>query len=270
MVIRNYGWKQSKPDIRDFKLKTVNPAVYKSLPKSVDLRNIVPEVLDQGELGSCTAHALTMAHRIARIKQGLPDMELSRLFVYYNERLIEGTINEDAGAEIRDGAKVLGTYGVPIETDWPYIENKFKDKPTDQSYKDAIQDEASQYMTVEQTENEIKMCLYEGYPVVFGANIFEEFEGDEVARTGIVPMPTQNSRPAGGHAILIVGYNDDTRRFTVLNSWSNEWGDKGYCYFPYDYITNKDLCSDFWTIRSIAPTDPNRQVLIPQKVFYES
>jgi len=263
MTIRNYGWKKSVPDHRDYKLKTVNPSVYKNLPASVDLRHIIPEVLDQGQLGSCTAHALTMAQRVARIKQGLPDMRLSRLFVYYNERLMEGTVNSDDGAQIRDGAKVLGTYGAPVEADWPYNENQFTIKPSDQSYKDAIQDEASQYMTVEQTENEIKMCLYEGYPVVFGANIYEEFEGDTVARTGIVPMPNRNSQSAGGHAILIVGYDDSTRKFTVLNSWSDSWGDKGYCYFPYEYITNADLCSDFWTIRSIAPTDTNRKVIIP-------
>jgi C1A family cysteine protease len=263
MTDRKYGWKPSKKDHRDYKLRTVNPSVYDSLPRSVDLRSIVPEVLDQGNLGSCTAHALTMAQRIARIKQGLPDTRLSRLFVYYNERLIEGTVNEDDGAEIKDGAKVLGTYGVPPETDWPYIENQFTIKPSDQAYKDAIQDEANKYMIVEQTENEIKLCLSEGYPVVFGATLFSEFEGEEVARTGIVPMPTDASDQVGGHAILIIGYDDNTKRFTVLNSWGNGWGDKGYCYFPYEYITNANLCSDFWTIRTVSPGDPNRKIEMP-------
>ena len=108
------------------------------------------------------------------------------------------------------------------------------------------------------------MCIHEGYPFAFGVTLFEEFESDEVARTGIVSMPTSTSKPIGGHAILCVGYNDTKKTFKVLNSWSDRWGDKGYCYFPYDYLTNPDLCNDLWTIRSIAPTDPTRQWVVPQ------
>ena len=260
---RNYGWKKAPPDARDYKLKTSNPEIYKSLTPKVDLRPIVPEVLDQGQTSACTAHALTMAERIARIKQVLHDVKLSRIFVYFNERLIEGTTSSDAGAILRDGANVLHTYGAPLESDWPFDPSQLTVKPPDQAYKDAVQDEVNNYFTVDQTLNEIKLCLFEGYPVAFGATIFNEFEGDEVAKTGIVPMPTNNSVQAGGHAILIVGYDDSTQRFTVLNSWSDQWGDKGYCYFPYDYITNTDLCSDFWTIRSVLPNDPNRNYVIP-------
>ena len=261
---RNYGWKKAPPDARDYKLKTSNPMIYNTLASFTDLSPLVPEVLDQGQTSSCTAHALTMATRIARIKQGLSDIKLSRLFVYYNERLIEGTTGEDSGAMIRDVAKVLHTDGAPAETDWPFDVSQLTVHPSDQAYKDAVHDEINNYFTVDQTLNELKLCLFEGYPIVFGASIFNEFESDAIAKTGIVPMPTNNSISAGGHAILIVGYDDSTQRFKVLNSWSDQWGDKGYCYFPYEYITNTELCSDFWTIRSVLPDDPNRTYIMPK------
>ena len=264
MSNRKYGWKASKPDTRDYKLKTTNPAVYATLPPMVDLRLFVPEVLDQGSIGSCTAHSLSMAMRIARKKQGLPDQRLSRLFIYYNERLMEGTIDQDAGAQIRDGAKVLATMGVPNETDWEYLESNLYLEPPAPAYKDGVEDEAQIYLTVDQNINEMKLCLHEGFPFVFGVTLFPDFEGEAVAKTGIVPMPNLNEEPIGGHAICCVGYNDSKKVWIVLNSWSDQWGDKGYCYFPYDYLTNPQLCSDLWTIRSIAPADPARSWVVPQ------
>ena len=263
-IKRNYGWKKSTPDKRDYKLKTVNPEIYKSIPKSDDLSKFVPEIYDQGQFGSCTGNSLTMADRIARIKQGLPDKALSRLFVYANERIMEGTLNEDAGAQIRDGAKVLATMGIPDESAWPYTAENLLKKPSEEAYKEAVQDEVKTYLTVDQTLEEMKLCINEGYPFVFGVTIFAPFEGEEVARTGIVPMPKDTDEIVGGHAITCVGYDDDKRMFKVLNSWSSNWGDNGYCYFPYDYLTNPKLCSDLWTIRSIAPTDPNRTWVVPQ------
>ena len=263
MTARKYGWKASKPDARDYKLKTTNPAIYATMPASTDLRSFVPEILDQGQFSSCTANALSMAMRIARKKQGLTDQPLSRMFIYYNERLMEGDVDQDGGAELRDGAKVLATIGAPDETLWPYVDANLYLEPTETVYKSAVQDESRVYLAVEQTLNEMKLCLYEGFPFVFGATLFPEFESDTVAQTGQVPMPTGNDQSIGGHAILAVGYDDSKQVFTVLNSWGPNWGDHGYCYFPYEYLTNSYLCSDLWTIRSIAPTDPNRTWVIP-------
>jgi len=264
MAIRKYGWKPSKPDIRDYRLKTVDHSIYKLLPPSVDLSSIVPEVLDQEQEGSCTAHALSMAQRIARIKQGLPDFKVSRQFLYWNERFIEGTTDQDAGAEIRDGAKVLATLGIPRESFWPYEQSNMFLKPSDDAFKNAVQDEIKVYMTVAQTESEFKTCLAEGYPIVFGTTLYEAFESPEVASHGLVPDPGPNDKQIGGHAILCVGYNDITRRFKVLNSWGKDWGDKGYCYFTYDYLLNSSLTSDCWTLRSLASVDRARKVFIPK------
>jgi C1A family cysteine protease len=263
MTIRKYGWKKSQPDSRDYKLKTVNPAIYATLPSAVDLRPLVPEVLDQGQFSSCTANALSMAMRITRKKQGLSDQALSRMFIYFNERLMEGTVDQDSGAQLRDGAKVLATIGAPAESEWQYLDSNLYLEPTKQAYQSAVQDESRVSLTVDQTLDEMKLCLHEGFPFVFGATLFPEFESDMVARSGMVPMPRETDQPIGGHAILCVGYSNSSQRFKVLNSWGPNWGDCGYCYFPYEYLTNSDLCSDLWTIRSIAPIDPNRTWVVP-------
>lgn len=263
MSNRKYGWKPSKPDARDFVLKTTNPSIYATLPPKVDLRSFVPEVLDQGDIGSCTAHSLSMAMRIARKKQGLPDERLSRLFIYYNERLLEGTVDQDAGAELRDGAKVLATMGVPNEADWEYLDSNLYLEPPVKAFEDGVQDVSKVYLKVVQTLNEMKLCLHEGFPFVFGVTLWPEFEGDDVAKTGMVPMPNTNEQPIGGHAIICVGYDNSKQVWIVLNSWGDQWGDHGYCYFPYAYLTNPDLCTDLWTIRSIEPTDPNRKWIRP-------
>lgn len=265
VIKRNYGWKPSPPDSRDYKLKTVNPSVYSTIPSSVSLRSFEPEVYDQGEFSSCTGNALVMATRMARIKQGLGDRNLSRMFVYANERILEKCLNEDSGAIIRDGAKVLSTMGVPDESIWPYTKFNLFLEPSQDAYKQAVQDEVSTYLTVDQTLEEMKLCLTEEFPFVFGVTLFEAFESAEVAKTGLVPMPSQTDKVIGGHAILCVGFDDNRYggTFEVLNSWGNSWGDKGHCYFPYSYLTNPYYCSDLWTIRSVAPTDPNRQWVIP-------
>ena len=201
--------------------------------------------------------------RLARKKQGLPDQPLSRLFIYYNERLMEGTVDQDSGAQLRDGAKVLATVGAPDESLWDYQDSNLYLEPKASAYENAVQDESQVYLAVDQTLNDMKLCLHEGFPFVFGVTLWPEFESDAVAQTGIVPMPNTNSNSIGGHAILCVGYNNATSMFTVLNSWGPNWGDHGYCYFPYAYLTNPDLCTDLWTIRTVAPVDPRRTWVVP-------
>ena len=190
-------------------------------------------------------------------------MRTSRQFLYANERIMEGTLDQDAGAEIRDGAKVLATIGVPPEELWPYTMDNLFLEPSEEAYKAAVQIETKTYLTVDQTEEEMKLCINEGFPFVFGVTLYEPFESDEVAATGVVPMPKPRDKVVGGHAITCVGYDDAHKAFKVLNSWGVDWGDKGYCYFPYAYLTNPELCNDLWTIRMVEPPDPNRKWIIP-------
>lgn len=245
--IQRYGWKRDSLDHRDLIFK---PAVSKKkLPDSVDLRPQMPPVYDQLSLGSCTSQAIGAAIQFDDMKQGLPDTSpRSRLFIYYGERTIEGSVNQDAGAQIRDGIKVIASIGAPPETDWPYVISNFKVKPPAAAYTDASQHRAVKYHSVEQDASHIMSALAQGFPVIFGFNVFAEFESAAVAKSGTVPMPAANERPLGGHAVLIVGYDTAKGVFIVRNSWGEGFGIAGYFTLPIEYVISPSLCSDFWTI----------------------
>jgi C1A family cysteine protease len=251
MLKHRYGWRPSRPDHRDHIYNATLEHIA-SLPASADLRSQCPPVYDQGELGSCTANAIAAAIEFDRMKQGLPDFVPSRLFVYYNERAMEGTVDSDSGAAIRDGIKSVNRQGACSETEWPYDISKFTVKPSPQCYKDALLDKALKYQSVSRNLNQMKSCLASGLPFVFGFTVYESFESDEVARTGIVPMPQSDEQVLGGHAVIAVGYQDAQQCFIVRNSWSDQWGDNGYCYMPYDYLMHKGLASDFWVVQSVS------------------
>lgn len=246
-----YGWIPDLPDHRDHVYATPVPLLA-ALPVRVDLRRHCPPVLDQGAIGSCTAHAIANAHRFDQMKQKLANGFLpSRLFIYYNERAMEGTIDSDAGAQIRDGIKSIAKQGVCDETLWPYDIARFARKPTAKAYREALRHQALAYQRVTQTLAQMKGCLAAGFPFVFGISVYESFESERVARTGKVPMPDASEKSLGGHAVLAVGYDDATQTFIVMNSWSAKWGDKGYFTLPYDYITDRSLADDFWTVRIV-------------------
>ena len=246
-----YGWVPDLPDHRDHVFAAPAPVLL-ALPPKVDLRSVCPPVLDQKDLGSCTANAIANAHLFDQIKQKAANkFPPSRLFIYYNERAMEGTISVDAGAMIRDGIKSIGKQGVCPEDLWPYDTTKFAKKPPLKAYKVALNHQAISYQRVVQTASQMKGCLAAGFPFVFGFTVYESFESDAVTKTGKVPMPATGEKVLGGHAVLAVGYDDASQRFIVMNSWSPAWGDKGFCYMPYPYLTDSDLAADFWTVRVV-------------------
>ena len=262
MKNRIYNWKKQQPDSRDRKyvdIPSVKLLKVTVPPKVVNLRRWCSEVEDQGELGSCTGQAwvgLMEFHENFMGRGGNAYRDLSRLFVYYNERVIENTINEDSGAYLRDGAKALATWGVCYESDWPYKINTFTQKPSPHCYKSAATHKINSYYSIS-TFNHLKLCLANNLPLVFGFMVYESFETDAVKNTGIVQMPDiQNEALLGGHAVMAVGYNDYEKRILVRNSWGKKWGLKGtnagYFTMPYDYIANPNLASDFWTVVRIA------------------
>ena len=247
-----YGWIPDLPDHRDHLFSTPQP-VLGELPPHVDLRPDCPKKLyDQGRLGSCTANAIAAAFEFDLLKQALPDFMPSRLFIYYNERRIEGTINCDSGAMIRDGIKSVSKQGVCREDTWPYDIAKFTDKPAKQCYTEGLGNKALSYQRVPQTLNQLRGCLAHGYPFVFGFRVYESFESAEVARTGVVPLPGPGETALGGHAVLAVGYDDAEQRFLVRNSWGPDWGQGGHFTIPYAYLTDRGLASDFWTIAQVS------------------
>lgn len=243
-----YGWLPDLPDFRDCYYRVRRPSVL--LPESIDLRSYCSPVEDQGQLGSCTAQALVGALEFLEGKDCVSFSDLSRLFIYYNERKVEGRINSDSGAMIRTGIKVLKSLGVCPEADWPYDITQFAVKPTIACYTEALNRQITSYERLV-TVQEMKSCLAEGFPFVFGFTVYESFESRQVAKTGVVPMPALDERTLGGHAVLGVGYDDSKNWFIVRNSWSSDWGDGGYFYLPMDYLADRNLSDDFWVIRKM-------------------
>lgn len=253
MKIKNYGWIPDLPDHRDRKYNSVMPLA--SLPALIDLRSHCPPIWDQGELGSCVSHGVGFAYMFAEMKEGIKTPSVpSRLFIYYNGRVLEHTVNSDSGLQIRDGIKAVAQWGDCPETSWPYDVTKFKSKPGKSVYKTAYKTHAIQYSSVDRSLPQIKSVLANGFPIVIGISVYESFESDEVAKTGIVPMPTANEQLIGGHCVCLVGFNDSTQRFIARNSWGPEWADHGYFYLPYNYIMNSDLSDDFWEITFVPKT----------------
>jgi len=257
-IIR-YGWIPDLPDNRDF-LYAAPPPLVRKLPLKIDLQNQCPPVYDQKQLGSCTANAIGAAFEFELKKQSPgKDFMPSRLFIYYNERVIEHTVGSDSGAMIRDGIKSVNKQGVCHESMWPYDILKFKDTPPLACYNDALLNQVVSYQSVSRSLEQMKGCLADGYPFVFGFTVYESFESQTVADTGILNMPKKNEKTVGGHAVLAVGYDDNEKRFIIRNSWGTGWGLQGYFTMPYDYLLEnnprKKLADDFWTIRLVeVPT----------------
>ena len=247
-----YGWVPDLPDARDH-LYAAPPQTLVGLPGSVDLRDRCPkEVYDQGQLGSCTANAIGAAFEYCLLEQGATDFMPSRLFIYYDERVLEGTVASDSGAMIRDGIKSVAKQGVCPEAEWPYDIAQFAVKPPAQCYTDAQQHRVTSYQRVPRTLSTMRGCLADEHPFVLGFTVYESFESADVARTGVVPMPASGEKVLGGHAVLAVGYDDAAQRFLVRNSWGDGWGMGGYFTMPYAYLTERSLSSDFWTVLAVT------------------
>ena len=241
----SFQWKPDKLDTRDYKY-TVTP---KASPNIVDLRAFCSPIENQGSLGSCTGQAIAGAIELLNKRNRKPT-DVSRLFIYYYERLLLGTVNYDSGAYIRDGIKATNHYGASLESYWPYDIRKFKQEPISEAKTDALQRKVTRYERV----NDFNGCidaLSNGYPVVMGFRVYDSFMSKNVSKTGIMPYPnTKRERLLGGHAVLLVGYNKSKKVFIARNSWGTNWGDKGYFYMPFD-IVKPNMSSDYWIIKSV-------------------
>jgi len=248
--IAGYGWVPDLPDHRDHGF--ILPPGAPALPSKVDLRPFCPPVLNQGQkIGSCTSHAVCNAHRYDQMKQGGQHFLPSRLFVHYNARKMIGTEKQNHGAQIRDAIKSIVKQGVCRENAWPYVAKKYAVKPPRSAYTEALQHQAVSYQRLKQDIQHMKACLAGGHPFVFGLTVYDSFESDAVAASGMVKMPGKKEGLIGGHSVLAVGYDDKSGRFTVMNSWGAQWGKKGYFTVPYEYLLESNLAADFWTIKTV-------------------
>ena len=238
------------------KKDTVDPRDYiftsamtkEELPGRVDMRAKMPPVVDQSKLGSCTANAIVSGLRqFLEIKNKAPNVVLSRLFLYWHERQLEGTLGKDEGAEIRTGMKLLKNMGVCPEKDFPYVISTYNDPPSKEAQDNAEAYKIEEYSRVENLDM-VKAALAEGYPVVFGYSVYSSFKSEEATQTGRIPLPQEGEQLLGGHAVLAVGYDDFTEVVICRNSWGSKWGDHGYFYLPYDFWAY-NLVDDMWTAK---------------------
>lgn len=241
------GWIPDRPDPRDLPFEMLRSGPLR-FAESVDLRNMCSPVEDQGDIGSCVANATAGNMELLRKKQNLSSIDFSRLFIYYNARLMRGWTQYDSGCYIRDAIKTLASQGVCSEKKWPYIPSKFKRKPTKTCYRSALNFQILKYYRITSLA-QMKQCLSDGFPFVFGFAVPDSFF--EIDKTGIMKNPSLQEGFNGGHAVMAVGYKNIKGEpyFIIRNSWGS-WGDEGYFYMPESFIRDFNYCDDFWTIRS--------------------
>ncbi len=259
-----YGWKPSLPDIRD-RLYAFPQELIASLPPSADLTGEYPPVYNQLQLGSCVDNATAGELQHVQRKQTLAMVMPSRLFLYYNARDLEGTTAQDSGSSVRDGLKAIARWGFCRENtpapNWEYNIEKFRQKPPQECYDDAVQNIITDYASVTQTPDQIKGAIASGHGVIIGFTVYSSMETPAVDKSGIVPMPTMFDRIQGGHAVILVGYSESSKLYKFRNSWGTGWGASGYGFLPFAYVHNPRLADDFWVINTLVnPTPPTPPV----------
>jgi C1A family cysteine protease len=268
------GWIPDYPDFRDYTEKTEEVRLVlgskgvlraKSLPVSVDLREGCSPIEDQGQIGSCTAHAgAGIIEYYERTSFGR-HIDTSRLFLYKVTRNLM-KMKGDTGAYLRTTIGAMVLFGVPPEDFWPYTdeEKKFDQEPPAFCYAFAQNYQTIKYFRhdppgtkSEEIIRKVKTYLSKGHPAMFGFTVYNSMEQAE--STGKIPFPSPKERIEGGHAVVVVGYDDKTKirnkygkiettgALLIRNSWGKEWGEKGYGWLPYEYIS-RGLAEDFWSI----------------------
>lgn len=266
-MTRAYGCLPKTPDTRDYLFRAPQPYA----GAFVDLSAGFPEdPYDQGQLGSCVSNGTAAILDYARAKQGLtPVKRPARLFIYWQGRKLEGApADQDTGLQVRDGLTAVAKFGAPPEdTDWPYDVATFAHAPSAKAVTDALLDEAVKFGAVQQTD--IDATIASGFPVVFGFEVFESFESQAVATTGVMPVPKPGERSLGGHCVVAVSTVKDGKDIPgaipgvwyrkVRNSWGTGWGLGGYFWMPAS-VMDGAASSDFWVLTGVSdphvPTPP--------------
>ncbi|MDQ3234542.1 MAG: C1 family peptidase [Pseudobdellovibrionaceae bacterium] len=245
---KNPGWLPDKYDERDFAYKAKKTNA--TFPSVVDNRKRFFRAWDQGDLGSCTAQAAGAACMFLDVyDRDMPVVVPSRLFVYYATRTLEGTKHSDSGATLRNTIKAIATWGYPPEDKWPYSIEKFTVRPPEEVISLAAKERIKSYERLGRDLNQFREAINEGLPVIIGFSVYSSIDDRSVKKTGFIPVPKPGDMRDGGHAVLVVGYDDTKAALIIRNSWGEEWGEEGFGYLPYRYIEDPALSGDFWVIR---------------------
>lgn len=257
---RSLGWLPDVPSVRDYtegkpEVSGSIPAMVLAAPslpsQSLKASEFMPPVEDQFDVGACVANAIvTLAEQHERRFTG-KYVDRSRLFLYKAGRNMLGWTG-DTGLYIRTGMGALVRFGAPEEAYWPYDTRKYDVEPPPFVYAAGQSFKALKYLRLDPnnaspqvTLGNIKKYLAAGHPSAFGFpvyGIFEDTNGLEA-----VPLPRRGDRELGGHAIVACGYDDHKQALKIRNSWGESWGDKGYAWLSYEYVT-QGLAVDFWTL----------------------
>jgi C1A family cysteine protease len=210
-------------------------------------------VYDQLHLNSCSANALAAALRYDELKEGLREVpEPSRLFIYFNERVVANVVDRDAPVSLRDGYRTIAKVGACPERMWPYEPRRFKRPPTAGCYEAATRHKAIEYFRIRRLLSHLRGCLAERFPFVFGLAVHKSMFHRPTRQTGVVSVPSRHDKVVGGHAVMAVGYDHSKRQLIFRNSWGQAWGDRGYGYLPYQFLMSATLSWDFWTMRRVS------------------
>ena len=260
------------PDPRDF-VRKYNGEEIPSIEKhpKADLRKYINHVYNQRRISCCSANVLCAAYGLELKRQAefmnnsYLHFDPSCLFVYYNSRMYDGTTGENAGVSFCNALKAMNELGVCRESLWPYDRLKLADKPSSACYEDAIGNTIFKYEHIIQNIHQFRACLKEGFSFAFGFELYESFHCQENRKKGMMPIPSdeeiQSTKPIL-HGVLAVGYDDNTECITVLNSWGKKFGDKGYFYMPYKYISEPKRAFDFWKIAKICKKSTASKLII--------
>lgn len=259
---RGLGWKKDLPDFRDRRWSYAQEPRDRlqqvtAPPPAADTRHLLTYHLDQGEIGSCTANSASYIHDGLRALTALPPLNPSRLFQYYNSRVLEGSVASDSGASIRNTIKAMVDYGACPESMWPYDIPRFRERPPTAAYTAGADRQVIEYLRVSQSLTELMGAIASGYPVIYGMMIYRGFE--DLPSHGMVPMPSPGEGPLGGHSGVLCHYWTDTLgavHFTDKNTWGTSHGAGGFAFFPAQYILDPQLCDDFWIIRKVETEVP--------------
>ena len=261
---RKLAYKFQNTDSRDYKYQAVSTNVPSS---STTLQNIASKyILNQGDLGDCVSNAFALCITIMTNGQ----LQISRLLHYAFTRIMEDTpLSDDSGLYVRDGCKSISKYGVCLENKWSYNITNYNILPDLSVINTSKYLQNYSYVFLNQDIQVLKTYLStKKSPIVFGFMVYSSFMN--IGSNGIVPLPnTSTETLQGGHCALIIGYNDSTQQFICANSWGKYWGDKGFFYMPYKYISNASLSSDFcglqFTYSSTSKISPLQIITEPVK-----
>ncbi len=210
-----------------------------------DLREYMPPVINQGDIGSCTAcSGVALRYALQKIA-GKDSPVFSALDLYFWERELDGTLPADAGSALSTTATVGEKIGFAPESDGPYDPTKFNVPPSQKAYQDAANWKIAKAAKLDGLGG-ILATLSEGLPVHIGILVYPSFESQEAAETGIIPMPSPYESCLGGHAMVAVGHDMEGKYVIVRNSWGEEWGMKGYCHIPFEYFESEFTFMTAW------------------------